>query len=233
MKKVILTGCIAAFTFLVGNVNAQTYAEVEKPADGTPWSIEVLMNTLSQDNTGVEFNSPALRARYFFNENIALRLQLGLGNGTGAPLSETNNFADPLGDGMGVQKINRMGVTIQLGAEYHFIGTRKLDPYAALGINFGGGNQKVEGTELSYTGPGNPPVYTEDSKYDTKGGFSVFGAKLGLGADFYFVENVYLGLEVGIGFGAINNKEREYNSTVTVGNTTTTTSTKVSGSKEA
>ena len=229
MKKIILTGCIAAFTFLGGNVNAQTYAEVEKPADATPWSIETLIAI--NNNDGIKWNSPALRARFFFNDKIALRLQLGIGDGSGLAMAETNNFDEAGGDGVGVQKINRTALNIQIGAEYHFIGTQKLDPYAALGITFGMGSQKVEGNMVDPNF--GSPVYNEFVSYDGKGGYGVFGASLALGADFYFVENVYLGLELGLGFGTRNAKESESNSTVTMGGSTVTTSSTTSGNKRA
>lgn len=225
MKKIIYGSLIAGCLFLVGNkATAQTYAEVEKPGDATPWSIETLINGGFGGHTnGITWNTPSLRARYFVNDNWAARIQLGIGDGSGQSMKEANYFYEnPDGTGgEGHEIISRTALSFQLGAEYHFAGTQKLDPYAALGVNFGFGNQKVVGTDTDGLGY-NPLV-----SYEGKGGYSVFGATLGLGMDFYFVENVYLGLELGLGLNSINNKESEQVNVFTPGGgapTITTTS---------
>ncbi|HLV42616.1 MAG TPA: hypothetical protein VKY37_10075, partial [Brumimicrobium sp.] len=194
----------------------------------TPFSIEVLMGT---NNDGINWKAPALRGRYFLSNNLAVRLQLALGDGIGAStgsqmseLHEFYEFSDGTG-GVGTQKINRVGLALQLGAEYHFLGTQKLDPYASFGINFGGGSEKQVFTAVQ-PGVGYNPAYG----VDVKGGYSVFGAQLGLGMDFYFVENVYFGVELGLGFGAINRKDREQVATITPGGVNTTVT---EGYKEA
>ena len=216
MKKIILTGCLAVTALFASNVNAQTYAEVEKATDATPFSIEVLIGT---NNDGINFKAPALRARYFLSDNFAVRLQLGIGDGigssTGSQMSEYHEFYEnPDGTGeVGSQQIKRMGLALQLGAEYHFLGTQKLDPFASFGLNFGGGSEKQTFTHV------NPGTMSYNAAYglEGKGGYSVFGAQLGLGMDFYFVENMYFGVELGLGFGTINKKDSERVVTVTPG----------------
>lgn len=228
MKKNVVLGCVAAMLLFVGGtVNAQTFAEVEKPTPDNPWSIET---NISAGQAGINWNEPALRARYFFNENWAARVQLGLGDGSGNPMKSTEYFyenSDGTG-GEGTVNISRAAVTAQLGAEYHFLGTKKLDPYAALGINFGGGTQKTVGAST------NGSIYNDAVKFDGKGGFSVIGGTLGLGADFYFVENVYLGMELGFGINALNHKDSESVTEVNMGGGTTVVTTNVTpGYKEA
>lgn len=226
MKKTFLTGCVAAALLFTGNVNAQTYAEVEKPSDGTPWSIEVSSGNFIN---GLNWGDASLRGRYFLNDNLALRLQVGIGDGSGAAMSEEKRYYE-FGDGTGgegTEKINRSAMNFQIGAEYHFIGTRKLDPYAALGINFGFGGEKSVGTEfdgVSY----NPAV-----SYEGSGKYSVVGATLGLGMDFYFVENVYVGLEAGLGFHALSYTDEEFSQTVTVGGVSSTSNSITPGRKES
>lgn len=228
MKKNVIKGCIVAALFFVGTATqAQTYAEVEKADSGTPWSIET---NITAGQNGINWNAPALRARYFIDDNWAVRLQLGLGDGSGNPMKSTEYFyenSDGTG-GEGTVNISRAAVTAQLGAEYHFLGTKKLDPYAALGINFGGGTQKTVGTST------NGSIYNDAVKFDGKGGFSVIGGTLGLGADFYFVENVYLGMELGFGINALNHKDSESVTEVNMGGGTTVVTTNVTpGYKEA
>jgi hypothetical protein len=122
---------------------SQTFSEVKKPnATNNPWSIETLLRT--NNNGGVNWNTPSLRARYFFNDSWNLRFQLGLGDGTGRPISEHheyNEFIDGSGD-IGTRTVKRSNLNLQLGTEYHFLGTKKLDPYTSLSINFGFGKEK-------------------------------------------------------------------------------------------
>lgn len=225
MKRIILTGCLAATALFASNVNAQTYAEVEKATDATPFSIEVLVKG---GNTGIDWHAPALRARYFFNDNIAARLQIGIGDGLGSAMAEKNHYYE-FTDGTGAEgtlNINRAAVNFQVGAEYHFLGTQKLDPYAAFGINFGFGSKKEVGTAYNdgrYSGSGLPVFgtqatgFNEDYSYESAGGYSVFGATLGLGMDFYFVENVYIGLELGLGINSQTYKDGERTDRAVVG----------------
>lgn len=215
MKKIILTGCLAVAALFTSTATAQTFADVTKPTAENPFSVEVGLSGVSGitggSGTGINWNAPSLRFRYFLQDNFAVRLQLSLGDGSGQAMSETSRFyenTDGTG-GEGTQEISRSAVAVQIGAEYHFLGTQKLDPYAALGINFGGGKQtatldQTDGS--SYVG-----VLTVDQS----GGYSVFGATLGLGMDFYFVENVYIGAELGLGFNAFNYSDSENTQTIT------------------
>lgn|SRR5690554_2152828 len=242
MKKIILTGCLAMSALFMGNVNAQTYAEVEKATDATPFSIETPL--MQNFGNGMNWTSPALRGRYFLDNDIAIRLQIGLGDGLGSAMSTSNRFyenSDGTG-GEGTQEINRMAVNFQLGGEYHFLGTQKLDPYAYLGINFGFGSLNEEGTTYNdgaYAGSPHPvfgpqPVgYNPDYSYERSGGYSLFGATVGLGMDFYFVENVYLGVELGVGYTGFNYKDGERTDVAKVGTTTHEITRVAAGHKES
>ena len=57
---------------------------------------------------------------------------------------------------------------------------------------------------VGYTDPLNPSIitYTYDPNISEsiKQGYLALGAELTLGFDFYFIENVYIGLECGFGF---------------------------------
>jgi len=223
MKKVILTGCLAFAALFTSNVNAQEFADVEKPTDANPFSIEVLV--AGDYGTGIDWMAPTLRARYFFDNNIAARIQLGLGDGMRSPMSYSKRFYENT-DGSGQEgtlEINRMQWQAQIGAEYHFLGTQKLDPYASLGINFKGGKQKEEGTMFDGT------VFDADESYVSEGGFSMFGASLGLGMDFFFVENVYVGLELGLGLNNYSYSDQERTETSKTGSGSTLVTEYVSG----
>ncbi len=208
MKKLlVLVGAVA----LVGSTFAQ------KPsADESKYSLEGGLNYNA--GTGIQWSAPSIRFRYFVNDNIAARLQLGLGDGLyqATPRTEEYNYSENAdGTGaVGTEKISRMMWMVQIGGEYHLEGTDRLSPYFMLGINLGGGSRTDEWT--NYDGNG----YTQDFSAKVENGYSMFGVAVGAGMDFYVFENVYFGLELGLGFMSRTYKDGV--ASVTVGNTTTT-----------
>jgi outer membrane protein W len=214
MKKIILMGCMVVAT--AATSFGQTYAEVEKASTETPLSMEILVNG---GGTGINWTDPTLRLRYFFTDNIAARVQIGLGDGLGTPSAEFLRYyenADGTG-GEGTVDISRSSWNAQVGGEYHFAGTQKLSPYAALGINFGGGSR----SEAWDQADGSSGTYVEGLTGTIEGGYGMFGIGLGAGMDFYFVENVYVGLELGFGWSKFTYDDSEVETTFTSGGTTT------------
>ncbi len=218
MKKIIFT--VAAVVALVGSSFAQ------KATTDNPWSLEGVINYSGAG--GVDWKAPTVRARYFVNDNIAVRAQLGLGDGLGTAMSESHRFyenADGTGN-EGTLDINRMAWNAQIGGEYHLAGTDRLSPYFALGINFGGGKSAAK-TENS-----DGTAYIAGISSERSGGFSMFGAALGAGLDVYVMENLYLGVELGINFSSYNHADVESTTTMTMGGTTVTNKTVTAGMKE-
>lgn len=207
MKKLlVLVGAVA----LVGSTFAQ------KPSsDDSKYSLEGGINYAA--GTGIQWSAPTIRFRYFVNDNIAGRLQLGLGDGIGnTPRSEEYQYAEGgTGTGIGTEKITRMQWMLQIGGEYHLAGTDRLSPYFMLGINVGGGSRTDEWTDFDGTG------YMAGMSARVENGFSMFGVGVGAGMDFYVFENVYVGLELGLSYMARTWKGQV--TEVTVGGTTTTT----------
>lgn len=70
--------------------------------------------------------------------------------------------------------------SLAAGVEKHFKGTRRLSPYVGAELNFKHIGQSISGRS------------TEDTQ--------VYGASALLGADYYIVPKVYVGLEAGLGF---------------------------------
>ena len=148
------------------------------------------------------FNS-AIRARYFINEGLATRIHLGI-NGA----STTENFAeksDGTGDkGTRTAKTNQ--ITFGVGAEKHFTGTDRLSPFVGFQILI----QSRSASEKwdKYDGSGyNKDFQQTISGKATIGGntfnkSSSFGAGLYAGFDYYFLENVYIGTELSLGFSS-------------------------------
>ena len=230
MKRIIFT--VAAVVAVVGSSFAQ------KATLDNPWSLEGAINYSGAG--GIDWTAPTIRARYFVNENIAVRVQLGLGDGLGTPMSESYIYNAPTpgidAGKTGTFDINRMAWNAQIGGEYHLAGTDRLSPYFALGLNFGGGSLKEVSTDAAPGAPGNsnPSAFSYANGVSTEkaGKFSMFGVGLGAGLDVYVIENLYLGLELGINFDTYNYKDGEYTYTVVAGSTTTTTTTVTPGHKE-
>src|SRR3989344_1955853 len=128
-------------SLLVGGLILSTAVMAQKPDASVHNTLEGLINW---NASTLSFTSPSIRYRYFVQDNIAVRVTLGVHNS-----SSTDNF-------------------------------------------------------------------TESSEAKT----SMFGVNLVAGTDYYFAENFYLGLELGLGWTSMTWKEGE--ATTTFGGTTTT-----------
>jgi len=202
MKKLaILVGAIA----LTGSTFAQ------KATTDSPFSLE---GQLGFNASTLSFNAPAIRFRYFVADNIAARLTLGINN-----TSETFNYyeTEDMNSGASGTEVNKNGGwNVALGAEYHFAGTDRLSPYAGIDILVGGGKSTSDWS--NYDGFSYSADYTRAIEAKT----SNFGVNLVAGTDYYFAENFYLGMELGLGFGAETVKAGT-DVITTLGTTTTNT----------
>ncbi|HLW29248.1 MAG TPA: hypothetical protein VKX29_00175 [Brumimicrobium sp.] len=188
MKRIILT--VTAAVAMAGG----TFTFAQKATLDNPWSLEGIINY--SGTGGVDWKAPTIRARYFVNDNIAARVQLGLGDGLGTPMKEVSTFYENV-DGSGAEgtlEINRMSWNAQIGGEYHLAGTDRLSPFFALGINFGGGSSTATFDET------NGAFYVQDRQETRTGKMSMFGVGVGAGLDIYLIENLYVGFELGLSF---------------------------------
>ena len=146
----------------------------QKAGSDNPYSLEGAMNVSKE---GVSWAAPNLRMRYFIQDNLALRLTLGRD-----AASSTSTVTSTVYDSTGNATTTTSDVTTKnsimnlgLAAEYHLAGTDRMSPYFTGGFNFGN---------------------------DTKTEISSFGLNLGAGIDYYIVENIYLGLELGFNYNS-------------------------------
>ncbi|MDF3028880.1 MAG: hypothetical protein K0S23_3187 [Fluviicola sp.] len=214
-------------SLLLGGMILTTAVMAQKPTEGAPMSLEGNVNGLAAfsfgNNQPTNLNgftsptvapivTPGLRFRYFATENIAVRVSLGFNSS-----KTTNNFYEFEADNSGNSGtfVSKRGTTtIGIGGEYHFAGTAKLSPYAGLDINFGMGKMTTEGDQTDGT-TWVATDYAEESEQKAAG----FGVGLVFGTDYYFAENFYLGVELGLGFNSYTMKEGS--SSVTVAGVTT------------
>lgn len=210
-------------SLLLGGMILTTAVMAQKPTEGAPMSLEgnvaglaafgfanssaTNLNPTTNAGTTPSIVAPGLRFRYFATENIAIRLSLGFSSN-----KTTNNFYENEVDNSGGAGtyVTRMGTTtIGIGGEYHFKGTEKLSPYAGLDINFGMGKMTAEGEQTDGTA-WIAADYSEKGEQKTAG----FGVGLVAGTDYYFAENFYLGVELGLGFNSYTMKEGSFSTTV-------------------
>tara|TARA_B110000285_G_scaffold61566_2_gene70848 strand:+ start:28804 stop:29490 length:687 start_codon:yes stop_codon:yes gene_type:complete len=186
MKKLLT---LLSAVVISGSIMAQ------KPSsDDSNYSLEGMIN---YDGTnGINWNAPNLRMRYFVNDNIAVRLTLGMES-----TSETTNVyeADP-GTGTGTIDVSDMEWSLGLGAEYHLSGTDKLSPYFSAGLSFGGTSMNGEGVNTDGTD------YVLDMSGSSNSSSSTLGIGLGAGIDYYVADNIYLGVEMGFGWMSESDK---------------------------
>ena len=162
MKKLmILVSAVA----LSGTMFAQ------KAGSDNPYSLEGAMNV---SKSGVSWNAPELRMRYFIKDNLAVRLTFGrdgssVTTNVDASIDTATNTIIPASEVTTKNSIMNFG----LAAEYHLAGTDRMSPYFTAGFNVGN---------------------------NTNTDVSTFGLNLGAGIDYYVAENIYVGLELGFNY---------------------------------
>ena len=210
MKKIaIMLGAM----LMTGSLMAQ------KPSsDDSNYSLEGMIN---YDNTnGVMWYAPNLRARYFVNDNIAARVTLGMSSS-----SETINVYEAGGSGTGTIDMGDMSWSLGLGAEYHLSGTDKLSPFFSAGVSFGGMTMTEDWSNSDGVD------YMADMTAAVESSGSTFGLGIGAGVDYYVFDNIYIGLEMGLGWESYT--DGGGSTSITAGGTTTDVTTESSGSNSS
>ncbi|RMG69443.1 MAG: hypothetical protein D6722_10300 [Bacteroidetes bacterium] len=156
------------------------------------------------------FGTPELLGRYFFTDQMAVRLRIGANIG-----STTEDFSDSYIDSVRFPEPRRIdsastdfisssAFSFTPGFEYHFNSTaQRLDPYAGAEIVFGITGATNTETDRAYLQADESfvPLYQEDLNIKTRvdGGISV-GMNLLAGFNYFFSEKIAIGAEYGLGF---------------------------------
>lgn len=148
--------------------------------------------------TGTPFEGSSLlnfsefRARYFITEEMAVRL--------GMDMDLNNNQQTP------DVVINDSEWGLMPGFEYHFINEGSFRSYAAADLMIG---QRIASRKSS-TGPtvlGAASLPNNPSSFISSRGYTQFGGRVSIGAEYFFGERFYIGGEVGFQYVRRNNKE--------------------------
>ena len=210
MRKKILLIVIFAI------ISIATFAQ--KPVGTNPFSIEggLTINAM----TGQTFTAPDLRLRYFINDAISVRLGVMFNSDKTTDYIYGFNDQGSLDESkQGSLEIKDFSTQFSLGGAYHFAQKEKLSPYAGIDFTFLSGSYK-ETWKKTFQ---NLSSFDEDRNGHYKYKYSGFGFMIFTGVDYYFAENIYLGLEIGIGMS--NDKDKSGEWSQTVGQTTTTVTT--------
>ncbi len=231
MKKVIIAVSLLAAALVsnaqdvvVANVTPDPAAKQYKPVQGDVLAELGLFNTGFVDLPTSTFGTPQLKFRYFLQDQIALRAGVNL-----SQHAETNKIYEAGGSGTGFEKNMTSIWGINAGLEKHFTGTGRLSTYvgADVSLQIVGASAKRENTADGTNFTDGESEKLKGYNYNGNNGSFGFGLRAVTGADYYFVDKVYLGAEFGWGFAAM--KDSKTKTETTTGGTTTTVETKTTG----
>ena len=132
-----------------------------------------------------------LKGRYFFQDDLAFRLSLGLSSpSVKSTLEETNHSLE--------NKYRATTLYFGLGVEKHFTGTDRLSPYVGAELHVGSYTTNAESNDTRTVGT---IVTKTNQQIKAAPGFT-FGGGLFMGADYYIAPKVFLGLEAGLNIDA-------------------------------
>ena len=208
MKKLLMFStmlCIGAMAFGQKQQTDSKTLEVNfTPLGGSPVSIN-----------GIKF-------RKFTDDYNAIRLEVFLGMNSDKSVSmqegENGNVDNP--NELTYSKNSGFDLSIRPGIEKHFDGTSRLSPYvgAALNIDYSSSSSTEE-----YWGPNKQAALIDvnpDNDFNdyavwdqtVKDGSFGFGLAGLAGMDFYFADNIYLGVEFGFGLNFTSMGATKYSS---------------------
>jgi hypothetical protein len=151
---------------------------------------EVNFNPFSSSPISINY----LRLRKFISDQSAVRLGFSLGLRNQTPFENTTQSS--------------FEINLRPGYEHHFVGTDRLSPYIGFDVDIA-----IKSSSFSddRTSAQNPGQYSKISgAWDTNGterGFTRFGANFLIGADYYVIKRLYLGIEFGYGFQVISSSD--------------------------
>lgn len=206
MKKVLLSAvALVAFTF----ANAQETDGGYKPKKGTITTEVGLVGGLNNTDFALNSNATttAVKFRYFFKDDMALRIGLGVNSNKTEQVDNSN----PANVGT---LINRNSNNlINLGIEKHFTGADRLSTYAGADLLIGFKGAKGEYSENGYSYEIKGATIDPSTGNPAGNASTDFGFRLFTGADYYITKKVFLGVEAGLNFLSSKQKDIEITET--------------------
>jgi len=167
------------------NVAEVSESEVQNKFKADEGSIMAEIGFAPLLSNAVSLNGGMLRGIYVVSEKVELKLGLGFGlskdvvdNGEEGDEWERNS-----------ERVSRF--SIAPGFNYTFKGTEKLCPYVGAEVSFALTSNKVY-----------EETNTSSSTLKNENCYNTFGVSGQLGFNYYFVKNLFIGAEIGIGVAA-------------------------------
>lgn len=215
MKKVVLA--IAAIS-MIGAAQAQeNTVSLFKPQAGEVTAEVGLAGGLFNTESYLA-DGGVLKARYFLDDNSALRFGLSIR----ANSEKENFYKNSTSSTKGTLTESYSNIDLAIGYEKHFNGTTRLSPYVGGDLMIGYGSEKIKGVDTDGM------IYDDTYSFEGKSSSFNWGIRGVIGADYYFVKNVYLGVEAGLGF--VNTIEGKVTQEINDNGVKTTTEIKSPGS---
>lgn len=204
-----------SFLILALSLATVSVVTAQVPGDGeAKFSLEAQMGASFGGGQSL-ITAPTVRMRYFFKNNMAIRLGVGAMVQTKST-DVWENQNDNTGN-MGTTMSSSSSVNIIPGFEYHFGKFEHFSPYVAAQVSLGFGGKSAK-DENVFEG-----AYVADYLMESTAPTFTTHSSLLAGFDWFFVPNIYLGAEFGVGWLSETYKEGE--TTQTSGGTTVTTKT--------
>jgi len=157
-----------------------------------------------------------IRFRMFNSESSAIRIGLIMNNSTVTTVNtqqtktqSSDNKVIILPELYDTETNRNLGISA--GYEMHFAGTDRLSPYVGGQLSFTTGTEKLvrEFHNANNADDQPKPENWQTWEMTRTQKTSTFGLAVVAGVDFYFVDNFYLGAEMGLGFQSKRYKDRE------------------------
>ncbi|MBT3647103.1 MAG: hypothetical protein HN542_02555 [Flavobacteriales bacterium] len=197
--RTILTS--VAFTFLAMTIHlgaqAQDTLQATKPDIGVTANVTGLIQNISFQNRADLTGSPLLYLRFVQSDRITWRIGISPNVSSISTLT-TDSVGKDLVEFDSTFKQSAVG--FRPGVEFHFEGTRRLDPYIGVEAELGiVGKQSIGSVTNTTDTTGTSRLIrtiTEDGGY-------TLGARLSLGANYFVAKKLLIGLEYGMGMSSI------------------------------
>ena len=231
MKKLFTVAAISIFAI-------STYAQDDKvggykPCEGsvtTEVGLTGGLNTTSYNlDNGTLGATPMLRFRYFLKEDLGLRLGFSAfrnaseGTPTTTVVTAPTPTPPPANPNTTTTFDRQSSFDMNIGVEKHFAGSDRLSTYAGADLVFGTSGNNNESTN----NPSGNYVKQKNSNAGNLSAETYFGLRVVTGADYYIAKKLYLGVEVGLAFLSVSQKESVISTQTTVANVVNTSTTTI------
>jgi hypothetical protein len=160
---------------------------------GVSFNLTGLINSTRLESMSDSYGNPAIQIRKFINQKTAIRAGFGINTfnadvNTVDSVNTTQVTAD--------SSYRRAVVYIAPGMEYHFEGTKRLDPYVGFAVFLGVVSK--EKMDVSVSSVDTTGTATLTRNYDLPGGLS-FGSSIIIGFNYFISDKLSLGAEYQFG----------------------------------